>query len=170
MVVWFVQCVVCAVVCGFVQHFNEPTALACALVPGRTEWLLRDITFMVGEEKERIYAHKVILAARCEVFRAMFAEQKSQGKKGTERKPAAAEAPLVLQDVRPSGEVACWGLSCGLQFLLQVLAPSLLHQVLALSSCCTPPYSASVCCCVCSLTSLPIPIVLCCTASGSQCS
>lgn len=66
---------------------------------------ISDITFLVGEGKEKMYAHKVVLAARCEVFRAMFAEQKSQVKKGTDKKngSSSSDAPLVLQDVRPSG-------------------------------------------------------------------
>eukprot|EP00055_Hartaetosiga_balthica_P000546 m.136875 g.136875 ORF g.136875 m.136875 type:complete len:285 (+) comp11017_c0_seq1:54-908(+) len=56
-----------------------------------------DITFVIGDEREKIYAHKIILGARCEVFRAMFAEQKSQAKKAGEKK----DVPLVLADLKP---------------------------------------------------------------------
>lgn len=50
-----------------------------------------DIKFFVGEERQLICAHKCLLAARCEVFRAMFAVQK------TEEQPA----PLMLTDIKP---------------------------------------------------------------------
>ncbi|EDQ84649.1 uncharacterized protein MONBRDRAFT_30025 [Monosiga brevicollis MX1] len=56
-----------------------------------------DITFIVGDTREKIHAHRIILAARCEVFRAMFAEQRAQAKSGKKD-----NVPLVLPDVRPS--------------------------------------------------------------------
>lgn len=59
---------------------------------------LSDISFVVGEEREKIWAHKVILAGRCEVFRAMFSEQK-QATGGRKMKD---NAMLVLPDVRPT--------------------------------------------------------------------
>lgn len=49
-----------------------------------------DIRFIVGEERQAIYAHKCLLAARCEVFKAMFAVKEGE-----------SSAPLVLSDIRP---------------------------------------------------------------------
>ena len=56
-----------------------------------------DIRFVVGEERQIIYAHKCQLAARCEVFRAMFAVQKDRGEAGE-----SPPAPLVLSDIKPT--------------------------------------------------------------------
>ena len=53
--------------------------------------LYSDIKFLVGEERQVICAHKCLLAARCEVFRAMFAVQKTEEQ----------QAPLVLTDIKP---------------------------------------------------------------------
>ena len=52
--------------------------------------LYSDIRFIVGEERQAIYAHKCLLAARCEVFKAMFAVKEGE-----------SAAPLVLSDIRP---------------------------------------------------------------------
>lgn len=92
-----------------------------------------DITFIVGETREKINAHRVVLAARyvllwsplpcpalphprfpdlplsflrlsCEVFRAMFAEQKAQAARSKSQGRSTSEyAPLVLPDVHPNG-------------------------------------------------------------------
>ena len=51
---------------------------------------------MVGEERKIIYAHKCQLAARCEVFKAMFAVQKEEAQ--LESPPV----PLVLSDIKPT--------------------------------------------------------------------
>ena len=51
-----------------------------------------DIRFVIGEERQTIYAHKCLLAARCEVFRAMFAVPQGE----------EAPTPLVLSDIKPS--------------------------------------------------------------------
>lgn len=62
-----------------------------------------DIQFVVGEDREKMFAHKVILGARCEVFRAMFVEAKHSKNKTISKNAAdAKDAPLVLPDVRPS--------------------------------------------------------------------
>eukprot|EP00051_Salpingoeca_urceolata_P005861 m.78205 g.78205 ORF g.78205 m.78205 type:complete len:296 (-) comp14575_c0_seq2:129-1016(-) len=60
-----------------------------------------DIQFVVGQDKDKIYAHKIILAGRCEVFRAMFAEQKPKSKRGSLASEPDAP-PLVLPEVRPT--------------------------------------------------------------------
>ena len=51
-----------------------------------------DIRFVIGEERQTIYAHKCLLAARCEVFRAMFTVPQGE----------EAPTPIVLSDVKPS--------------------------------------------------------------------
>lgn len=51
-----------------------------------------DIRFVIGEERQTIYAHKCLLAARCEVFRAMFAVPQGE----------EVPTPIVLSDVKPS--------------------------------------------------------------------
>ena len=50
---------------------------------------------MVGEERKIIYAHKCHLAARCEVFKAMFAVQKKESQLET------PPSPLILTDIKP---------------------------------------------------------------------
>ncbi|XP_071492468.1 BTB/POZ domain-containing protein 19-like [Diadema antillarum] len=52
-----------------------------------------DIKFIVGEERRHIFAHRCILVSRCEVFRAMFAEQVMRENSG--------KVPLVLTDTEP---------------------------------------------------------------------
>ncbi|XP_067893076.1 BTB/POZ domain-containing protein 19-like isoform X4 [Heterodontus francisci] len=54
-----------------------------------------DVKFIVGEERKVVYAHRCILAYRCEAFSAMFAQQLLSC--------AAKEAdiPFVLLDVQP---------------------------------------------------------------------
>lgn len=63
---------------------------------------LSDIQFVVGEDREKVYAHKIILAGRCEVFRAMFAEQKQHNSRSQKPQKEGASALLVLPDVRPT--------------------------------------------------------------------
>ncbi|XP_041064470.1 BTB/POZ domain-containing protein 19-like isoform X1 [Carcharodon carcharias] len=58
------------------------------------EW--SDVKFIVGEERKVVYAHRCILAYRCEAFNAMFTKQhlSSDAKE--------AEIPFVLSDVQPA--------------------------------------------------------------------
>ena len=49
--------------------------------------------FVIGPTRKAIYAHRCLLSARCEVFRAMFADQTQKHKDG--------EVPLVLSDMQP---------------------------------------------------------------------
>lgn len=116
---------------------------------------LSDICFVVGEDKEKIFAHKVILAGRCEVFRAMFAEQKHQTKstkgkdakslKSTTPAPAAesdAHVPLVLPDVRPTVFLTLlefiYTNSCKLSqtTVVDVLASAIEYNLDGLAKCC----------------------------------
>ncbi|XP_064606856.1 BTB/POZ domain-containing protein 19-like [Liolophura sinensis] len=54
-----------------------------------------DIRFVIGPNRKNIYAHKCILAARCPVFGAMFADQSQ--KNGSPEK----DVPFVLSDMSP---------------------------------------------------------------------
>ena len=54
-----------------------------------------DIRFVIGSNRKTIYAHRCILAARCEVFRVMFSEQAAtKGKDG-------GDVPFVMSDIQP---------------------------------------------------------------------
>ncbi|KAK2155240.1 hypothetical protein LSH36_245g01040 [Paralvinella palmiformis] len=50
-----------------------------------------DVRFVIGPTRKTVYAHRYILAARCDVFRVMFADQSSKHKDG--------DVPLVLSDI-----------------------------------------------------------------------
>ena len=50
-------------------------ALASSLLNGKLIKTNSDITFIVGEEKEKIHAHKVILSGRCVGLRLWLCSQ-----------------------------------------------------------------------------------------------
>ncbi|XP_033738145.1 BTB/POZ domain-containing protein 19-like [Pecten maximus] len=54
-----------------------------------------DIKFLIGPNRKPIYAHRVILSARCAVFKAMFADQAQRGSSGDR------DVPFVLSDMSP---------------------------------------------------------------------
>lgn len=74
-----------------VQYTSAPS-LRHGQFPTPTHTPISDIRFVIGEERQTIYAHKCLLAARCEVFRAMFAVPQGE----------EAPTPLVLSDIKPS--------------------------------------------------------------------
>lgn len=103
-----------------------------------------DITFIVGETREKINAHRVILAARCEVFRAMFAEQKAQAAKSKSQGRGSSEyAPLVLPDVHPNVFLTVlefiYSNSCSLvqSSVVDVLASAIEYGLDGLADCCS---------------------------------
>lgn len=49
-----------------------------------------DVKFIVGESRRTVYAHRCILSSRCEVFRAMLADQSNQ-----------KDMPFVMSDIDP---------------------------------------------------------------------
>uniref|UniRef100_A0A8D0GBY3 BTB domain containing 19 n=1 Tax=Sphenodon punctatus TaxID=8508 RepID=A0A8D0GBY3_SPHPU len=59
-----------------------PTALAVHGLP-------HDVTFQVGREHQEVFAHRCILACRCQAFHAMLSQ------------PQEPQAPLVLSHVQP---------------------------------------------------------------------
>ncbi|XP_065184982.1 BTB/POZ domain-containing protein 19-like [Sycon ciliatum] len=70
--------------------FGAPDAFATEMSKLVNSSELSDLQFVLGEDRHLIYAHRCILAARCEVFRAMFAERS-----------ASDDMPFVLSDVQP---------------------------------------------------------------------
>ncbi|XP_065833858.1 BTB/POZ domain-containing protein 19-like [Oscarella lobularis] len=73
-------------------RFGDPKVLAVEMSKILDSQDHSDIKFLVGEERKIFFGHKCILSARCEVFRAMFAEQST--------KHSAAD-PYVLSDIKP---------------------------------------------------------------------
>lgn len=70
--------------------YGDPDEFAGEMVKMINDKEFSDIRFIIGQERTTIYAHKSILATRCEVFRAMFADSAlSDG------------SPLILADIKP---------------------------------------------------------------------
>lgn len=103
-----------------------------------------DIIFVVGEDRERIHAHKIILAARCEVFRAMFADQakSSHNTSRTGKSTKDNTMLLVLPEVRPTVFLTVlehiYGNSCKLSqsIVVDVLASAIEYGLDGLVQCC----------------------------------
>ncbi|XP_067935690.1 BTB/POZ domain-containing protein 19-like isoform X2 [Watersipora subatra] len=55
---------------------------------------MNDIKFLIGPNRKAIYGHRILLSARCDVFRAMFLDQGSM-------QHADKEVPFVLSDITP---------------------------------------------------------------------
>lgn len=72
--------------------FGDPDAFASEMIKMINEKEYSDVRFTVGEEKQIIYAHRCILAARCEVFRAMLTVPPGDD-------PSSA---LILSEIRPN--------------------------------------------------------------------
>ena len=53
-----------------------------------------DIKFVIGPNRKAIYGHRCILAARCDVFRAMFSDKQNKD-------ASAVDVPFVLSDTTP---------------------------------------------------------------------
>ncbi|NXG87356.1 BTBDJ protein, partial [Stercorarius parasiticus] len=58
-----------------------------------------DVTFVVGQEQQKVFAHRCVLACRCQAFRGMF----SQGSVGSEDPPGSIppQGPIILGNVQP---------------------------------------------------------------------
>ncbi|NWX80853.1 BTBDJ protein, partial [Alca torda] len=56
-------------------------------------------TFVVGREQQKVFAHRCVLACRCQAFRGMF----SQGPVGSEDPPGSIppQGPFILGNVQP---------------------------------------------------------------------
>ncbi|XP_074953899.1 BTB/POZ domain-containing protein 19 isoform X1 [Phalacrocorax aristotelis] len=57
-----------------------------------------DVTFVVGQEQQKVFAHRCVLACRCQAFRGMF----GQGL-GSEEPPGSVppQGPFILGNVQP---------------------------------------------------------------------
>ncbi|XP_015210812.2 BTB/POZ domain-containing protein 19 isoform X2 [Lepisosteus oculatus] len=55
-----------------------------------------DVKFVVGKEQQEVFAHRCILACRCEVFHGMFSQQLQTG-----RHTELLETPIVLSEAQP---------------------------------------------------------------------
>ncbi|XP_034636150.1 BTB/POZ domain-containing protein 19 isoform X2 [Trachemys scripta elegans] len=55
-----------------------------------------DVTFVVGRERQEVFAHRCILACRCQAFQGMFSQPQPDA-----QEPWPAQAPLVLSHVQP---------------------------------------------------------------------
>ncbi|CAI8026260.1 BTB/POZ domain-containing protein 19 [Geodia barretti] len=75
---------------------GDPDTFALEMIKLINDKEFSDIRFTVGEERQTIYAHKCLLAARCEVFRAMFATSEQAVTEDNE------PDPLVLSEVQPN--------------------------------------------------------------------
>uniref|UniRef100_A0A8C8BAG4 BTB domain containing 19 n=1 Tax=Otus sunia TaxID=257818 RepID=A0A8C8BAG4_9STRI len=58
-----------------------------------------DVTFVVGREQQKVFAHRCVLACRCQAFRGML----SQGPGGSEDSPSSipTQGPFILGNVQP---------------------------------------------------------------------
>ncbi|XP_057281833.1 BTB/POZ domain-containing protein 19 isoform X1 [Pezoporus wallicus] len=58
-----------------------------------------DVTFVVGREQQKVFAHRCVLACRCQAFRGML----SQGPAGSEDSPSSIspQGPFILGNVQP---------------------------------------------------------------------
>ena len=57
--------------------------------------IFSDVKFIIGPNRKAVYAHRCILASRCAVFKATFADQ---SQKST---TADKDTPFVLSDMTP---------------------------------------------------------------------
>ncbi|XP_053893801.1 BTB/POZ domain-containing protein 19 isoform X4 [Malaclemys terrapin pileata] len=55
-----------------------------------------DVTFVVGRERQEVFAHRCILTCRCQAFQEMFSQLQPDA-----QEPWAPQTPLVLSHVQP---------------------------------------------------------------------
>ncbi|XP_049663963.1 BTB/POZ domain-containing protein 19 isoform X2 [Haliaeetus albicilla] len=58
-----------------------------------------DVTFVVGQEQQKVFAHRCVLACRCQAFQGML----GQGPAGSEDSPSSIppQGPFILGNVQP---------------------------------------------------------------------
>lgn len=70
-----------------------------ALHPSPSPFPRSDVTFVVGREQQKVFAHRCVLACRCQAFRGML----SQELVGSEDPPGSIppQGPFILGNVQP---------------------------------------------------------------------
>lgn len=64
-----------------------------ALCPSRSALPRSDVMFVVGQEQQKVFAHRCVLACRCQVFRGMLSQDSSSS--------VPPQGPFVLGHVQP---------------------------------------------------------------------
>ncbi|KAM3840541.1 BTB/POZ domain-containing protein 19 [Vipera latastei] len=74
---------------GSVRLLGDPSAFAAALKILINNPQFSDVTFLVGKEKQKVFAHRCLLSTRCQVLHAMLSQ------------PHETQVPLTLNHVQP---------------------------------------------------------------------
>ncbi|XP_058034912.1 BTB/POZ domain-containing protein 19 isoform X3 [Ahaetulla prasina] len=74
---------------GSVLLLGDPSAFAAALKTLINNPQFSDVTFLVGKEKQKVFAHRCLLSTRCQVFHAMLSQ------------PDEMQVPLILNHMQP---------------------------------------------------------------------
>uniref|UniRef100_A0A8B9EYW1 BTB domain containing 19 n=1 Tax=Amazona collaria TaxID=241587 RepID=A0A8B9EYW1_9PSIT len=75
------------------------TGHGCMVHIGEQCWEAIDVVFVVGQEQQKVFAHRCVLACRCQAFQGML----SQGPAGSEDSPSSIppQGPFILGNVQP---------------------------------------------------------------------
>ncbi|XP_070601877.1 BTB/POZ domain-containing protein 19 isoform X2 [Erythrolamprus reginae] len=74
---------------GSVLLLGDPSAFAAALKTLVNNPQFSDVTFLVGKEKQKVFAHRCLLSTRCQTLHAMLSQ------------PHETQDPLILNHVQP---------------------------------------------------------------------
>ncbi|XP_029139046.1 BTB/POZ domain-containing protein 19 [Protobothrops mucrosquamatus] len=74
---------------GSVRLLGDPSAFAAALKTLINNPQFSDVTFLVGKEKQKVFAHRCLLSTRCQVLHAMLSQ------------PHETQVPLMLNHIQP---------------------------------------------------------------------
>uniref|UniRef100_A0A8C6VN78 BTB domain containing 19 n=1 Tax=Naja naja TaxID=35670 RepID=A0A8C6VN78_NAJNA len=74
---------------GSVLLLGDPSAFAAALKTLINNPQFSDVTFLVGKEKQKVFAHRCLLSTRCQVLHAMLSQ------------PQEKQVPLILNHMQP---------------------------------------------------------------------
>ncbi|ETE68223.1 hypothetical protein L345_05983, partial [Ophiophagus hannah] len=74
---------------GSVLLLGDPSAFAAALKTLINNPQFSDVTFLVGKEKQKVFAHRCLLSTRCQVLHAMLSQ------------PQETQVPLILNHMQP---------------------------------------------------------------------
>ncbi|XP_039205557.1 BTB/POZ domain-containing protein 19 isoform X2 [Crotalus tigris] len=74
---------------GSVRLLGDPSAFAASLKTLINNPQFSDVTFLVGKEKQKVFAHRCLLSTRCQVLHAMLSQ------------PHETQVPLMLNHIQP---------------------------------------------------------------------